>query len=187
MAQSGLNSAKISQDFRILMTKVALWSVLISFPTGELFILCNSLKLMNTLETRNSSRESLPEDVRISQWVLTWLSGCDFSPRIFTSRACPSKPLLPYWAEREKAGRAHSILLFPEAPPSRLRELSLDVLRCVFTSQIFLNGLASIWPGDSMVAPGMRETRGVHLQGAMIQWRHSRQAVNRWWVVRVGK
>ena len=68
MAQSGLNSAEISQDFRILMTKVALRSVLISFPTGELFILCNSLKLMNTLEMRNSSRESLPEDVRISQW-----------------------------------------------------------------------------------------------------------------------
>ena len=68
MAQSGLNSAEISQDFRILMTKVALQSVLISFPTGELFILYNSLKLMNTLEMRNSSRESFPENVPISQW-----------------------------------------------------------------------------------------------------------------------
>ena len=67
MAQSGLNSAEISQDFRILMTKVALQSVLISFPTGELFILYNSLKLMNTLEMRNSSRESFPENVPLSQ------------------------------------------------------------------------------------------------------------------------
>lgn len=71
MAQSGLNSAEISQDdFRILMTKVAPSPVLISFPQAN-YSYCTSLKLMNTLEMRNSSRESLPENVPISQFPIS--------------------------------------------------------------------------------------------------------------------
>lgn len=104
---------------------------------------------MTTLELRDSSRGSCPwKHSYFTVRVLAWLPGWDSSPRIPTSTACPSI-LFPSWVwKRKKAGRAHLVLMFLVAPPSRLRELSLKVLRCVFTSQIFLNGLVSIWQGD---------------------------------------
>lgn len=120
---------------------------------------------MTTLQLRNSSRGSLPKNVPISQW-----RPCPGSlAEIPHPESPPLMPALqnsfPAGFEREKAGRTHSVLMFLVAPPSRLGELSLNALRSVFTSQIFLSGLAPIWPGDRHGRPWDEwDTLGVTLK-----------------------
>ena len=144
---------------------------------------------MTTLELRDSSRGSLPwKRSYFTVRVLAWLPGWDSSPRIPTSTACPSILLLPSWVwKREKAGRAHLVLMFLVAPATRLRELSLKVLRCVFT-------VISQWSGVHLAkGQAWQFLRWVRQTWCSPSWSLSSEEdtmdklLKRWWVVRKGK
>ena len=153
MAQSGLSSAEISQDFH----GESSISISAKFSsTGELFTLHSSLKLMTTLGLRNSSRGSLPANVPISVKALAWLPGWDSFPRIPTSNACSSK-LLPSWVWKKCRKSPFSFHVSGGTTP-----LSQRINFKCFEICIYFTYLSMLWRPSGkvtgIVVPGMSET-----------------------------